>query len=186
MDPGRSGNQHRRYPYAPCANLENAKKRPLLCRQFFAAAATAWRWKPSNICRGLMERRSLQRKSGENGLNNHPPSFPKKYCPLNSIRLALNVLLPWSSAAHLRAGGVALLRGRAKADTLCTALCRRSLRRALRRQSLGRVSIGKRDSKRIIRISLLGTVLTLQRWCVRICDLPSALRARFRPQRRNG
>jgi len=27
--------RHIDYPYAPCANFENAKKRPLLCPQFF-------------------------------------------------------------------------------------------------------------------------------------------------------
>jgi hypothetical protein len=59
-------------------------------------------------------------------LTGHPNSLPQNIAP-NPIRLALNVLFPWSSAAHLRgrkrypgiyAGAVALLGGKAKADTL--------------------------------------------------------------------
>jgi hypothetical protein len=56
----------------------------------------------------------------------HPASSPQNIAP-NPIRVALNVLFPWSVAANLRgrkrypgiyAGTVALLRGKAKPDTL--------------------------------------------------------------------
>ena len=59
-------------------------------------------------------------------MNDHPASFPKNIAP-NPIRVALNVLFPWSVAGNLRdrkrypgvyAGTVALLRGKAKPDTL--------------------------------------------------------------------
>jgi hypothetical protein len=59
-------------------------------------------------------------------LSDHPASFPKDIAP-KAIRVALDVLFPWSNAAHLRgrdrypglyAGTVALLRGKAKPDTL--------------------------------------------------------------------
>jgi hypothetical protein len=56
----------------------------------------------------------------------HRTSLKRDIAP-NAIRVALDVLFPWSSAAHLRgrnrypgiyAGAVALLGGKAKADTL--------------------------------------------------------------------
>jgi hypothetical protein len=59
-------------------------------------------------------------------LTGHLTSPPKNIAP-NPIRVALNVLFPWSVAANLRgrnrypgiyAGGVALLEGKAKAHTL--------------------------------------------------------------------
>jgi hypothetical protein len=59
-------------------------------------------------------------------LNNHPASLLHNIAP-NPIRVALNVLYPWSVAGNLRgrkrypgvyAGTVALLRGKAKPDTL--------------------------------------------------------------------
>ena len=59
-------------------------------------------------------------------MKDHPASFKQNIAP-NPIRVALDVLFPWSSAAYLRgrnrypgiyAGGVALLGGKAKPDTL--------------------------------------------------------------------
>ena len=59
-------------------------------------------------------------------MNNHPASLLHNIAP-NPIRVALNVLYPWSVAGNLRgrkrypgvyAGTVALLRGKAKPDTL--------------------------------------------------------------------
>ena len=59
-------------------------------------------------------------------MNDHPASSPQNIAP-NPIRVALNVLFPWSVAGNLRgrkrypgisAGTVALLRGKAKPDTL--------------------------------------------------------------------
>jgi hypothetical protein len=59
-------------------------------------------------------------------LNEHPASFAQDIAP-NPVRRALDVLFPWSSATNLRgrdrypgvyAGGVALLGGKAKADSL--------------------------------------------------------------------
>jgi hypothetical protein len=59
-------------------------------------------------------------------LSDHPASFPQNIAP-NPIRVALNVLFPWSVASNLRgrkrypgvyAGTVALLRGKAKPYTL--------------------------------------------------------------------
>jgi hypothetical protein len=59
-------------------------------------------------------------------LTGHPASFKQNIAP-NAIRVALNVLFPWSVAGNLRgrkrypgvyAGTVALLRGKAKPDTL--------------------------------------------------------------------
>jgi hypothetical protein len=59
-------------------------------------------------------------------LSDHPTSSKQNIAP-NPIRVALDVLFPWSVAANLRgrkrypgvyAGTVALLRGKAKPDTL--------------------------------------------------------------------
>ncbi|MGA8699322.1 MAG: hypothetical protein WB689_36955 [Xanthobacteraceae bacterium] len=59
-------------------------------------------------------------------MKDHPASFKQNIAP-NPIRVALDVLFPWSSAAYLRGrnrypgiyvGGVALLGGKAKPDTL--------------------------------------------------------------------
>ena len=59
-------------------------------------------------------------------MTDHPTSLKQNIAP-NAIRVALDVLFPWSSAAHLRgrnrypgiyAGTVGLLRGKAKPDTL--------------------------------------------------------------------
>jgi hypothetical protein len=59
-------------------------------------------------------------------LTGHPASFPQNIAP-NPITVALDVLFPWSIAANLRgrrhypghyAGALALLGGKAKADTL--------------------------------------------------------------------
>jgi hypothetical protein len=59
-------------------------------------------------------------------LTGHPTSFKRNIAP-NPIRVALNVLFPWSVAANLRgrkrypgiyAGTIGLLRGKAKRDTL--------------------------------------------------------------------
>ena len=59
-------------------------------------------------------------------MNDHPTSFKRNIAP-NPIRVALNVLFPWSVAGNLRgrkrypglyAGTVALLKGKAKPDTL--------------------------------------------------------------------
>jgi len=59
-------------------------------------------------------------------LNNHPVSLKQNIAP-NAIRVALNVLFPWSVASNLRgrkrypgvyAGTVTLLRGKAEPDTL--------------------------------------------------------------------
>jgi hypothetical protein len=59
-------------------------------------------------------------------LNDHPASFKQNIAP-NPIRVALGVLFPWSTAANLRgrkrypgiySGSLALLGGKAKADTL--------------------------------------------------------------------
>jgi hypothetical protein len=59
-------------------------------------------------------------------LSDHLTSFKQNIAP-NAIRVALNVLFPWSVASNLRgrkrypgvhAGTVALLRGKAKPDTL--------------------------------------------------------------------
>ena len=69
---------------------------------------------------------NMQGEIGDHGLTNHLALFPKNIAP-NPIRLALGVLFPWSVAANLRsrkrypgvyAGSVALLRGKAKPDTL--------------------------------------------------------------------
>jgi hypothetical protein len=59
-------------------------------------------------------------------MTDHPIAFRQNIAP-NAIRVALNVLFPWSVAGNLRgrkrypgvyAGTVALLRGKAKPDTL--------------------------------------------------------------------
>jgi hypothetical protein len=59
-------------------------------------------------------------------MTDHPTPFKQNIAP-NPIRLALNILFPWSVAGNLRgrkrypgicAGGVALLVGKAKAHTL--------------------------------------------------------------------
>jgi hypothetical protein len=65
-------------------------------------------------------------KQPQGGQTDHLAPFPQNIAP-NAIRLALNVLLPWSIAANLRgryrypgiyAGTVTLLGGKAKPDTL--------------------------------------------------------------------
>jgi hypothetical protein len=59
-------------------------------------------------------------------LENHPTPFPKNIAP-NPIRVALDVLFPWSGAANSRgrkpypgvhAGSLALLNGKASGDAL--------------------------------------------------------------------
>ena len=68
----------------------------------------------------------MLREIGRSRANEHPSSLKQNIAP-NPIRVALNVLFPWSVAGNLRgrkrypgvyAGTVALLRGKAKADTL--------------------------------------------------------------------
>jgi len=68
----------------------------------------------------------MLREIGDHGLTDHPTTFKRNIAP-NAIRVALNVLFPWSVAGNLRdrkrypgvyAGTVGLLRGKAKPDTL--------------------------------------------------------------------